>query len=247
MNRYASLSDDFYLNMNLNTEMELAGNRESILHFAEQMRKQYPEMQNFYARGKNDFVLEGDKTQGSYRWCSFEPRRIASGQLNPEKIDSALEQHRKALELAPYELSLSPLDCEALDLLVGFDFNCRGNHNKIIAEALGVCPALEKFSTMPGTSFITHEPMLTLAMDEDCRTQIRVGVETRTTPFQIRTGEYQEDQLSVYITARRYGSLESGQTFVTAFDELAKVCFEAIDGYVVEAVLEPLARTIALS
>ena len=178
MNRYASLSDDFYLNMNLNTEMELSSSRESILHFAEQMRKRYPEMRNFYSREKNDFVLEGDKDGGSYRWCSIESRRVASGQVNPEKIDSALEQHRKALELAPYELSVSPLDCEALDLLVGFDFNCRGNHNQIVAEALGFCPGLDKLATSPGAAYVANEPTLTIALDEDCRTQARVGVET---------------------------------------------------------------------
>ena len=32
MGLYASLSDDFYVNLNLNTEMELPGSRETILH-----------------------------------------------------------------------------------------------------------------------------------------------------------------------------------------------------------------------
>ena len=31
MSRYATLSDDFYVNLNLNTEMELPGSRETIL------------------------------------------------------------------------------------------------------------------------------------------------------------------------------------------------------------------------
>ncbi|TWT48721.1 hypothetical protein [Botrimarina hoheduenensis] len=246
MNRYASLSDDFYLNMNLNTEMELSRSRETILHFAEQMQKRYPEMKNFYARDKNDFVLEEDKDRGAYRWCSIEPRRVASGFVNPDSIESALEQHRRALELAPYELSVSPLDCEALDLLVGFDFSCRANHNEVVAGALGVPPAFEKFASMPGATFINNEPTLTISLDEDCRTQVRLAIETRTSPYHIRTGEYQEEQLSAYVTARRYGSLEAGMTYVEAIDELAKLCFEALDNYVIEAVLEPLARTIAL-
>jgi hypothetical protein len=246
MNRYASLSDDFYLNMNLNTEMELSSSRETILHFVEQMQKRYPEMRNFYARDKGEFVLEGDKDQGTYRWCSVDPRRVASGQVNPADIQSALDQHRKALELAPYELSVSPLDCEALDLLMGFDFSCRGNHNLVVAEALGVCPAFDKLAGMPGAAFMTNEPNLTLSLDDDCRTQVRVGVETRTTPYHIRTGEYQDEQLSVYVTARRYGSLEHGTTFVSALDDLAKVLWDTLDNYVVKSVLEPLARTIAM-
>ena len=59
-------------------------------------------------------------------------------------MDDAIEQHRLVLELAPYMLSLSPIDCEAIDLLFGFDFTYRGNHNQLVAEVLGVSPSLEK-------------------------------------------------------------------------------------------------------
>lgn len=246
MNRYASLSDDFYVNMNLNTEMDLPSSRDIVLHFAEQMQKRYPEMRNFYGRDRNDFVLEEDKDKGAYRWCSIEPRRLSSGHVNPSSIEDALEQHRRALELAPYELSVSPLDCEALDLLWGFDFNYRGNHNQLVAEALGVCPGLEKVAGIPGAAFITHEPTLTLALDEECRTQCRVGVETRTTPYHVRTGEYQEDQLSVYVTARRYGSLDPGQTLVSAINDLSEVAAEVLDNYVIDSILEPLSRAISM-
>ncbi|MEM1303467.1 MAG: hypothetical protein AAGG46_01135 [Planctomycetota bacterium] len=246
MNPYASLADDHYININLNTEMDLSSGRETVLHFAEQMQKKYPEMRNFYARDKGDFVLEEDKDSGSYRWCSLETRRIAAGQVNPPSVDSAMEQHRHALDLAPYLLSVSPLDCEALDLLLGFDFNYRGNHNQLVAEALGVCPGFERLADLPGAQFINHEPNLTIAVDDDCRLQCRVSIENRTTPYHIRTGEYQEDQLSVYVTARRYGSLESGVTYLSALDDLEKLCFEVVDSYVIDAVLQPLARTIAL-
>ncbi len=50
MSRYSSFSDDYYINMNLNTEMELPSERESILHFFEQMQKKFPTMENFYSR-----------------------------------------------------------------------------------------------------------------------------------------------------------------------------------------------------
>src|SRR5882672_6339575 len=101
MNRYSSLSDDFYVNMNLATEMELPTVRESVLHFFERMQKEYPTMRNFYSREKGDFILEEDKEQGHYRWCTLEARRLSSGHVNPETIDDALDQHRLVLELAP--------------------------------------------------------------------------------------------------------------------------------------------------
>lgn len=246
MNRYSSLCDDFYVNMLLGTEMELPNNRETVLHFFERIQKKYPSMRNFYSREKGDFVLEEDKDRGSYRWASIENRRVCSGAVNPAEIEAAIEQHKLVLELAPYMLSVSPLDCESLDLLFGFDFTYRGNHNQLVAEALGVCPALERMLDIPGASIINSEPALTLALDEECRIQCRIGLETRTNAYQVRTGEFPEEQLSVYFTARQYGSLAPDTTYVEALDRLLGICYDVVDNYVVDGVLKPLARAIAL-
>jgi hypothetical protein len=246
MSRYSALCDDFYVNMNLSTEMELPNNRETVLHYFERIQKKYPTMRNFYCREKGDFVLEEDKDKGQYRWSTIEARRVCSGHVNPEAIDDALDQHRLVLELAPYMLSVSPLDCEALDLLFGFDFTYRGNHNQLVAEALGVSPALEKLSEIPGATVISCEPSVTLALDEDCRMQCRLSIETRTNAYQVRMKEYPEEQISVYLTARQYGSLGPEVTFVKALDSLSRVCHEMVDEYVVDQVLRPLQRAIAL-
>jgi hypothetical protein len=246
MNRFTSLCDDFYINMNLGTEMELPANRETVLHFFERVQKTYPTMRNFYCRDKGDFVLEEDKDRGSYRWCTIEPRRVCSGQVNPESIAEAMQQHELVLELAPYTLSVSPLDCEALDLLYGFDFTYRGNHNQLVAEALGVSPALERILEIPGATVINCEPSLTIALDEDCRVQFRVSMETRTSAYQVRTGDFPEEQLSVYVTARQYGSLDPEKTYVDTLKQLQRICEEMIEHHVIDHVLSPLARTISL-
>ena len=81
MNRYICDADDFYVNVNLNTEMELPNNRDTVLHFFEQMKKGFPELRNFYTRENGDLVLEGDKEQDSYRWLAIEPRRLCSGHI----------------------------------------------------------------------------------------------------------------------------------------------------------------------
>ncbi|OYV84811.1 MAG: hypothetical protein B7Z73_14735, partial [Planctomycetia bacterium 21-64-5] len=181
-----------------------------------------------------------------YRWATIENRRVCSGQVNPGSVGEALEQHKLVLELAPYMLSVSPLDCEALDLLFGFDFTYRGNHNQLVAEALGLSGALERLADLPGASIINHEPSVTLALDEDCRTQCRLSIETRTNAYQVRTGDYPEEQLSVYLTARQYGSLGPDSTYVTALEQLTQICHEMVNNYVIENVLRPLARAIAL-
>ena len=246
MTPYASLADDFYVNMNLATEIELPAQRETILQYFERVQKRFPSMSKFYCRDKRDYVLEEDKDQGRYRWAAVEAKRLCSGQVNPSSIDDALEQHRLVLDLAPAFLSVSPLECEALDVLFGFDFAYRGNHNALLAEALGVGPALERLGDAPGARVINYEPSLTIAIDEDCRIQVRVSTETRTNAFQVRTGEFNEEQLSVYVTARQYGSLDPDTSYVDAMDRLAQLAREVVDTCVVEQILRPLARTISL-
>jgi hypothetical protein len=246
MNRYSSLCDDFYINMNLSTEMDLPTNRETVLHFFERVQKTYPSMRNFYSRERGDFVLEEDKERGAYRWCTIEPRRVCSGQVNPEEVEDAVQQHKLILELAPYALSVSPLDCEALDLLYGFDFTYRGNQNQLVVEALGVSPGLDRLLEVPGVTIINYEPSLTVALDNECRLQCRLNVENRTNAYQVRTGEFPEEQISVYLTARQYGSLSPDTTFVKTLERLSEICHEMLENHVIEHVLQPLARSISL-
>ena len=78
MPKYNSLCDDHYVNLNLTTEMELPSNRDTVLHYFEQLKKKYPGMENFYSRDKTDYVLEEDKTSGSYRWATVEQHRVGS-------------------------------------------------------------------------------------------------------------------------------------------------------------------------
>ena len=52
MNRYICDADDFYVNVHLNTEMELPNNRDTVLHFFEQMKKGFPELRNFLHAGE---------------------------------------------------------------------------------------------------------------------------------------------------------------------------------------------------
>ncbi len=246
MQNYDAFSDDYYVNMTLNTEMDLPQSRETVLHFFEQMRKRYPSMRNFYNRERGEFVLEEDKDQGNYRWVTVENRRVSSGQVNPHSVDDVMKQHRLVLEQAPYDLSISPIDCESLNLMYGFDFTYRGNHNDLLLEALGIAPAFERFGEIPGATVVCHEPSIQFALDSECRTQCRLSVETRTTAYHVRTGEYPEEQISVYFTARRYGSLEPTETFEVALQRLATICQDIVDGYVIDNILRPLQQAIAI-
>ncbi|MEM1227179.1 MAG: hypothetical protein AAGJ40_15880 [Planctomycetota bacterium] len=252
MSGYGSFSDDHYVNMNLSTEMELPQGRESVLHFFEQLQRRYPSMANFYAREKDEFVLEEEKDNGAYRWASVEPKRVNSGIVNPESLEEASAQHLAVLELVPYELAASPLDCESLSVMVGFDFSCKCNHNEVLCEAIGIAPGLEKFAQMSDSDaaanrkLLSHDPSIQFSLDDTCRTQCRVSFETRTSAFQIRSGEYSEELLSVYLMVRRFDSLGKGESYVSEFERLSVLCRDLIDGYLIDSVLRPLQTAIAI-
>ncbi len=245
MNTYASLADDHFVNMNLNTEMQLPSARETVLEFFGRVQKTFPNMRNFYTRESGDFVLEEDKDQAHHSWMSIEPRRICSGYVNPETVEQALAQHQLALQLAPYMLSVSPLDCEALDFMMGFDFSYRGNHDELVAEALGVGTALEGLLDIPGAKTLNFEPSFTVSLEEDCRRQCRLMVETRTNAYQVRRNEFSEDQISVYFTVRQYGSLQHDASYEDTLAELRHDCEELLHEHVIDQVLRPLAQAIS--
>ncbi len=246
MNKYGAFCDEFYLNMHLATEMDLPKNREAVLHFFEQIQKRFPAMGNFYSRGPGEFFLEEEKQEGKYCWVSTEPKRLCSGSVNPETVESAIEQHKTVLSLIPYELSISHLDCESLNVTMGFDFNFRGNQNELLAEALGMVPALDKLNEESNGTILGYEPVIQIALEEDCRTQCRLAFETRTTAFQVRSGEYNEEQISVYLTLRRFDSLNSKEDFGEELVRLVTLAESTADNFLIENVLTPLKQTIAL-
>ncbi len=245
MNKYQAECDDFYVNVNLNTEMELPTSRDTVLHFFEQMKKRFPDLRNFFTREDGDLVLEGDKEQESYRCLAIEARRLTSGHVNPETLEAAYAQHELVLELAPHLLTISVLDCEALDVMFGFDFDYEGNHDEVVAEALGVGSAFEGLVEVPRARVLNFEPSITLALDESCRLQSRLSVETRTNAFQVRTGEFPDDQISVYFTIRQYWGNGPDRSFLDSFRNQREIGEEIMRTQVVPRVVHPLARAIA--
>jgi hypothetical protein len=113
-------------------------------------------------------------------------------------------------------------------------------------EALGTVPAFERILDYPGARLVANEPSIHFALDENCRTQCRISVESRTSAYHIRTGEFPEEQISVYLTVRRYGSLDSSETYVETLNNLRQHAVEIMDSYVIENVLVPLQQTIAI-
>jgi hypothetical protein len=244
MTPYSSLCDDFGIYVYVNTKMELPSGRETVLHFFNSLQKTFPTMSDFDCRGGNEYVLEEDRDQGSYRWIGLELKRFASGFVNPPSVEAADTQHERVLEIAPYHLDFGSLDCESLDVLFSFDFLYSGNHDELVAEALGLNTTLESVLQMQGTKVLGYEPSLMLALDDTCRLQCRLNIETRTNAYQIRTNQFPEAPITVYFTVRQYWAKQTGKTFIEGYRNQRKICQELVDQHIIPAVIKPLSQTI---
>lgn len=246
MARYGTFCDDFYVNLTINTELELSNQRETILRYFEQLQHRFPAMRNFFGRDHGEYVLEEEKERNQYRWATLEPKRICTGHVNPDSMQEAADLHNCVAELVPYYLGVSALECESINLMMGFDYTYRGNQNQLIAEALGITPAFERLLEIPGANAVAYEPSLQVALDPDCKTQFRLSVEPRTTAYHVRTGDFPEEQISVYVTVRRFGSLDSQESIADVAAQLMSLGQEMMDDYVIENILRPLQQAIAL-
>ena len=244
-NPYASFCQDFYINMRLNTQLSLPHNRETVLHFFERIQKEFPSMGQFRRYDNGDFNLEEDRKTGSYRWVRLESRRLVSGYVNPPHLDDALALHKFLLELAPYHLGISPLEIEHLEVLFGFDLSYRGNHDEVVVESLFSDSPLACLLEENGARPVDVQPSVGVALSDDCRLQARVEVLTRTDNYQVRTGDYAEDEISVYLTVRRYWGDRPKETMHNIFGEI----FDRADGLasslVVPKVVRPISSAIA--
>lgn len=245
MNNFGSMCDDHGISTYVNTKMELPAKRETILHFFDSIQKTFPELTDFECRENGDFVLEEDRERGNYRWISLERHRFCSGYVNPPELEDADKQNERVLEVAPFHLDFSPLDCESLDVVFTFNFLYNGNHDAVVAEALGLGTQLGSLMQMPGTKVLDYKPMVTLALEENCRLQCQLNVETRTNTFQVRTGQFPEAPISVFFTVRQYWGRQPAANFVEAYRLQRKLGQELVENHIIPTVIKPLGETIA--
>ena len=192
-----------------------------------------------------EWNLEEDRNNESYRWAALESRKLSSGHVNPPDIAEALKLHQFLLQLAPYDLGISPVEIDYLDLLFGFDLSFSGNHDEIIAESLFADSPLTCLTEEPGAKCVDFQPTVTVALSEDCRLQARIDVVTRTNSYQVRTGDYSDDVISVYLILRRYWGDKPKVAMDKLIGELAERADNLCHSYVIPKLLRPISSAIA--
>jgi hypothetical protein len=244
-NPFSAFCDDFYVNMRLSTQLNLPHARETVLHFFERLQKEFPALTRFRKHENGDLCLEENRDSESYRWATLESRRLLAGHVNPPSVEEAMKIHTLLLQLAQFDLGISPLEVDYLDVLFGFDLSFRGNHDEVVAESLMQQSPLTALLEESGAKAVDIQPTVTVALSEDCRLQARIDIITRTNSYQVRTGDYNNDVISVYLVLRRYCGDRPRDPMEQIFAGLVEKAQTLCDSYIVPKVLRPLSSAIA--
>jgi len=245
MNPYPTLCDEFGLYVYLNTKVDLPGSSETVLHFFDTVQKAFPDLTEFERRPSGEYVLEEERDGETGRSVALDTRRLVSAFTNPPTLELADLQHERVLDLAPFHLDLTALNCDSLEVVFSFDFGYQGNHDEVIAEALAPNSPFEPLMQHPGARTLHYEPSMVVALDEKCRLQARLWVESRTNTYQVRTGQFPEVPISVYFMINQVWGKSAPGSFVESYHNQRKLAQELVDTYVVPNVLRPLHQTIS--
>ncbi|MHC4981949.1 MAG: hypothetical protein ACYTF6_02130 [Planctomycetota bacterium] len=244
---YGSVADEFFVNLSLQTTLALPNTRETVLHFFEAVQKQFSSMTNFYQREGDRFVLEADREADTYMWLELQPHNLSAGYFNPPAIENAYELHRWLLDRSVYYLGASALDVESLDVLFGFNLEFAGNRDAVVAQAVfSGSPMGDLFVGEPA-KMIECEPSFVVALDEGCYMQARLHVETHSSTYQVRTGQFHDEPIGIYLTVRQYPRPGAVLDIKTAFARQCEACEDIISRIVLPNVMQAIAAAIAAS
>lgn len=243
-NPYASFCQHFYVNMQLITAVRLpaVSNAETVFHFFEQVQKRHPELNRFNKSEETGMSqLEGRKDE-KFSWVNLQPKMLSSGLVNSGGSEEAVTLNDMLLEGATHQLSVSRLNIEYLDAMFGFDMECRGNHDEVIAASLFPDSPLTCLMEAPGARAHAFRPAVSVSLSKDHRTQAIIDITTRSNSY---SGSGQPSMISVHLYVRRYWGDCSATPLKEAWRKLAKQGESLCNDYIVPRVLQPIQSAIA--
>lgn len=245
---FGALCTDFYINQKLTLKMDLPTERETVLHFFERIRQQVPSMSKF-RKYDGEMALESvrKKDDPRYQWMSMRKNWIRAGHVNPDTMQEAYKFHQLLLRQAPYHLSISPLDVDYIELTFGFDLECQGNHDEIIYQALFADTPLGAVMDIDGSKILDCQPFVSVNLNDSGDLQAYFEVKTRGKTRRGSSQRYQDEPISLYLTVRQYGPVDTLDQLHTGFPELAEHCSRLAIDKMVPDLLTPISRHITSS
>lgn len=245
-NSFGSFCDGLFVDMGINTQLDLPSNRDTILAFFERVQKQFPEMHNFARRDTGEYVLEQELEGSRSRWISLELDRIVVGCADPDELHQAYELHHQVLDLVPYMLGVSPLDIDSMDVTFTMDFDYQGNHDEVIADALLSGSSFGAFFETDQVRPVSCCPSIIVALSDDYRLQGRIAVESRTSAFDVRGEKFKtDDPISLYFTVRRYPKASQDFHIIQAYKDQCRLAEQLMFDRIIPHFAQPLNSAIA--
>jgi len=239
----AALCTDFYINQKLALKLDLPTSRETVLDMFDRVRKELPQMDRF-RRYEGELALESPEAESQYNWLALNRTSIRTGWVNPETLQQAYRLHRLILEIAPYFLSISPLDLEFVELVFGFDIEATANRNEVVFDALLAESSLGALVETDRESVLDAQPFVGFSLSHGCEVQAFVEVKTRSRSREVATGHYESEPISVYLTVRRYGPFADVKDFAKSFGTLAGHAERLTDERVIPYVVMPIREAL---
>lgn len=237
------MCSDFYVNQKLALKMDVPSARETVLDMFDRIRREIPAMDRF-RRYDGELALESPESDSQYNWIALNQTAIRSGWVNPESLDQAYRLHRLILDVAPYFLSISPLDVEFVELVFGFDIEAETNRNEVVFDALLADSPLSALIDTDREAVLDAQPFLGFALNHQCDLQAFVEIKTRTRSREVASGQFGNDPISVYLTVRRFGPFQTIEDFTDSFGTLAGHAERLSEDRVIPHVVMPIRETL---
>lgn len=244
---FSAHCDEYHISTRLFLKLDLGMERETVLHFFDSVKREFPTMRRLRRRDDAGLVLEDDEGGNPNRcWLRLDESSIRLGHQNPESPEDVERLSKVVLNMAPYHLTLGDLDYDHMEVVIGFDLEYRGNHDQLIAETFFSEGPLAPFLLhSPSYQVIDAQPFLGISLNEDCDTQAYVEIKSRTTTFEIRTGSYDPQSLTVFLTLRRFWGFRDHESLITVHRQLMDHAYDIAESKVIPLVVQPLAQAIA--
>lgn len=250
---FGALCNDFFINQKLALKMDLPTERETVLHLFDRIRRSFPMMDRF-KRFEDELALESTRKDACYRWMALRRTSIRTGLVNPQRMEDAYEFHQTVLEVAPFHLSISPLDIDHLELMYGFDLECKGNHDEVIYEALlgqsplsNVLAPFHRQSSGGAMRIINVQPALGVQLTEAGDVQAYFEVKTRPRGRKGQVSRSRNEPICVLLTVRRYGPVDAITDLDREFKRVRDLTEQLVGERLVPDLLTPIARHITSS
>ncbi|MFM7133003.1 MAG: hypothetical protein ACKO0W_01655 [Planctomycetota bacterium] len=221
MSTFATLCSDFYVNQKLGLKLDLPDRRETVLDLFDRIRRAFPRL-NQFQRYESEVALESAADESDWQWVALRQTSIRSGHVNPASMADAYQFHKAILEVAPYFLSISPLDIDVLEVAFGFDFETEHDKDEVVFDALladsplaGLVQTGEGDFGAVGERILDAQPSLAISLGE--RGDLQAFFEVRTKPRVPVAGDRGGDPISVFLTVRKHGPLASLDDLKGAF------------------------------